>query len=92
VVLLGGGEPHTVVCRLLALVAEDEDDLVLNIDREAAKHGVSPGQQRSDRVQYKLVGYDLALLGGGDRVAQREDGRIATRLRHRTYDIAQVSG
>src|SRR5271157_6315873 len=42
VVLLGGGEPHTVVCRVVALEAEDEDNLVLlvlNIDREGAKHG-----------------------------------------------------
>src|SRR5208337_1761565 len=92
VVLLGGGEPHTVVCRLLALVAKDQDNLVLNVDREAAKHGASPGQQRSDRVQHKLVGYNLALLGGEERVAQREGGRIGTRLRHRTHDIAQMSG
>jgi excisionase family DNA binding protein len=39
VVLLGGGEPHAVVSRLVAFVAKDKDkdDLVLNIDRKAAE-------------------------------------------------------
>src|SRR5271166_3391005 len=92
VVLLGGGEPNSVICRLVALVAENEDNLVLNVNREAAKHGASPGQQRSNRVQHKLVGYDLAMLGGEERVAQKQGGRITTRLRHRTHDIAQTSG
>ena len=43
VVLFGCGQPHSIVRRLSALVAEDEDYLVLNVDREAAKHGASFG-------------------------------------------------
>lgn len=38
-VLLGGGKPDSVVCAIVALVTEDEDDLVLNIDGETAEHG-----------------------------------------------------
>src|ERR1017187_321200 len=38
VMLLGGGEPHSVVGRLVRLVAEDEDDFVLNVEGEASEH------------------------------------------------------
>ena len=81
-VLLGGGEPHPVVCRLVAFVAKDEDNLVLNVDREAAEHGAGLGQQRSDGVEHEFVRNRLALFDGEDGVVQREEGRIATRLRH----------
>ena len=37
VLVFGCSEPHPVVCRLITLVAEDEDNLVLNVDREAAE-------------------------------------------------------
>ena len=60
-VFLGGGQPHSVVCCPIALVAEDEDNLVLNVDREAAKHGASLGRQRSDRVEHELM-RDLPLV------------------------------
>src|SRR5271167_2267109 len=43
VVLFSGSEPHSVICSLVALVAQDEGNLVLNVDRQAAKHGVGPG-------------------------------------------------
>jgi len=32
---------------------EDEDNLVLNVDREAAEHGARLGRQRSDRVEHE---------------------------------------
>jgi hypothetical protein len=35
VVLLGRGQPHSVVRRSLARVAQDEDNLVLNVNRES---------------------------------------------------------
>lgn len=88
VVLLGGGKPHAVVRRLVALVAQYEDNLVLNVDREAAEHGASRRRQWSDRVEHELMRDDLALLDGEEGVLQREKGRVATTLRHRAYDIA----
>jgi hypothetical protein len=64
VVLLGSGQPHSVVRRSIALVAEDEDYLVLNVDREAAKHGASRGRRRRDRVEHELMRDGLSLLDG----------------------------
>ena len=76
--LLGGGEPHPVVCRLVKFVAQDEDNLVLNlvtanIDGEAAEHGVSPGRQRSERVKHEFMWNRLALLDRKQGVVQREE-------------------
>src|ERR1019366_7750249 len=39
VMVLGGGEPHPVICCLVRFVAEDKDNFVLDVDREAAEHG-----------------------------------------------------
>src|SRR5271170_4207504 len=57
VVLLGGGEPYPVVCRLarFVFVPEDEDDLVFHIDCQAAEHRVSSRRQGSKRIEYKLM-------------------------------------
>src|SRR5262252_5452844 len=83
-VLCGGGEPDTVVCRVLALVAEHEDNLVLNVDSEATKHAASPGRQGSNRVEHELVRCDLALLGGEQGAICQLRCCAATRFRHRT--------
>jgi hypothetical protein len=68
-VLFGRGQPHSVVRRPIALVAEDEDYLVLNLDREAAKHGASLGRQRSHRVEHELMrtGY-RGLMARGSKL------------------------
>jgi len=55
VLVFGYSEPHPVVCRLITFVAEDEDNLVLNVDREAAEHGARLGRQRSDCVEHEFV-------------------------------------
>jgi len=80
-VLIGGSEPHSVVCRLVAFVAEDEDNLVLNVDREAAEHGVGPGRKRRDGVEHECMRDGFALFDS-EKAVQREEGRIATGLRH----------
>jgi hypothetical protein len=82
VVFLGSGQPHSVVCCPIALVAEDEDNLVLNVDCEATKHGASLGRQRSDRVEYELMWDGLTLLDGEEGVLCWEGDFIATGLRH----------
>ncbi len=62
VVLLGGGKPHPVVGRLLTFVAENEHNLVLNVDREATEHRTGHRRQRSDRVEHEFMRDRLALL------------------------------
>jgi hypothetical protein len=64
VLVFGGSEPHPVVCRLITFVAEDEDNLVLNVDREAAEHGARLGRQRSDCVELEFMWNRLARLDG----------------------------
>src|SRR5437879_8416764 len=55
VMLLGGGEPNSVIRRRIALVAEDQHNLVLHVDGEAAKHGTRRGRKSSDRVEDELM-------------------------------------
>jgi len=38
-VFFDGGEPHFIVCRLIALISQNEDKLPLDVDRDATKHG-----------------------------------------------------
>lgn len=81
-VMLGGsGEPHAVIFRFAGLVAEDEDDLILNVDGEAAERGPGAGRQGSDGVEYEFVRDGFAAFDGEGRSVERE-GRIAARLCH----------
>ena len=66
--LFGCGEPYPVVGRLGALVAQYKDDLVLNVDREAAEHGAGLGRQRSDRLEHEFIRDGLAPLDGEEAV------------------------
>jgi hypothetical protein len=68
VVLLCCREPHSIVCRLVGLIPQYEDNLVPNVDSEATEHGANFGRQRSDRVKYKLMRDSLALLGSEEGV------------------------
>jgi len=81
-VLLGGCEPHSIVCRLVGLIPQYEDNLVPNVDSEATEHGASFGRQHSDRVKYKPMRDSLALLGSEQCVVYRPKPRIVTVLRH----------
>src|SRR5208282_2161438 len=84
VVLLGGGEPHSVVRRLtrFVFVPEDEDNLVFNIDGEAAEHGAGPRRQRRESIEHEFVRDRLTLLDAEDSVVQRKKSRFATGRRH----------
>lgn len=76
VVLFGGAEPHPVVRIRSGLIAQDEDDLVPDVDREAAEHRVSPWRHRSERVEHELMRDVLARLGGEGGV-RRGGGLVA---------------
>src|SRR5713101_3001998 len=73
---------HLTKERRVSMRRPSADDLVLDIDRKAAEHGVGPGRQRSYRVEYEFMRNRLALLDGEEGVVRREGGRIATWLRH----------
>ena len=88
VVLLGGGKSHAVVGPLVTFIAENQHNLVLNIDREAAEHGTCHWRQWSDRVENEFMRDRPALLDTKAGVVQREEGRIATGLRYTSDDRA----
>jgi hypothetical protein len=79
----------TNVRRRIALVAEDEDYLVLNVNREAAKHGASLGGQRRDRVEHELMrdGFRCLIAKGvsssGKEALWRRSLGMADALRER---------
>jgi hypothetical protein len=75
--LLGCGEPDPVVFRVAGLVAEDEDNLVPDVNREAAEHVTRGGRQRSERIEHKFMRDSLALLDGEESVLRREKNQIA---------------
>src|ERR1039458_9376253 len=91
VALFGSGEPYPVVGGLVALVAQYEDDLVLNVDREAAEHGMGLGRQRGDRVEHELMRDGLAPLDGEAGIVQRQQWRIAMGCGHRTRSEEHTS-
>jgi len=57
VVLLGGGEPHSVVVYLFLLFAKHEDNFVSNVNGEAAEHGTSFDWELGDRIEHKRIGH-----------------------------------
>jgi len=59
VVLHGGGEPHSVVFYLFLPFAKDEDNLVSNINGEAAEHGARLDRELGDGVEHKRVRHGL---------------------------------
>src|SRR5262245_57740416 len=78
VMLFGGREPHPVVCRLVALVAQYENNLLLNVDREASEHGARFRRQRSDRVEHELMRYGFAPPDGEGGVVWWQTGSNPT--------------
>jgi DNA-binding PadR family transcriptional regulator len=73
-----GGEPQAVVFPLLLLLPQHEDNLVFNIDCQAAEHGPGFDLDLGERIQHKLVGRGLARF-------QRKYF-FPARLRHRAHD------
>jgi hypothetical protein len=84
VVLFGGGQPHRVVSRLVALIAQYKDNFLLNVDRKAAEHGPGLGRQRSNRCEDELMLDGLALLDDKEGVVQREKARFLSGLLYRS--------
>jgi len=79
-VLPRGGKPHPVIRRVLRPVAEEQNNFVLNIDRQGAEHGPGMERQRAKRLEHELMGRCLARLTREESVIPREGGGIATGL------------
>jgi hypothetical protein len=67
-VLRRGREPYAVVGGRIGPVAEDEDDFVLDVDRNTAEHRPSDGRDGTKGFQHEIVRYRLASLGREDPI------------------------
>ncbi len=81
VVFLGRGEPYSVVCCPVVLVTEDEDNLLLNVDRQAANMDASR-RERRDRVEHELMRDSFARLSRETGCPPGKGNFIATSFRH----------
>ena len=57
-----GGEPHTVIGSTIGLVTQCEDNLIANIDGEAAEQGAGHGRHRVKGIEHEGVGDGLTRL------------------------------
>jgi hypothetical protein len=57
-------KPHTIISGMILFIAQDQDNPVLHVDREAAKHGSGPGRNGCNRIQNELMWDELTLLDG----------------------------
>ena len=83
-VLLSGGEPDPVVCSLIALVPQYENNLVLNVYGKTAEHRPRQRRQRSNRVEHELMWNGLALRAAEKGSLQLVLDGIVPTLRHQS--------
>ena len=50
-----GGKPNAIGGRCIALISEYENDLVVNVDGEAAEHGASHRRQSGKSIENEFV-------------------------------------
>src|SRR5579862_716325 len=84
-----GGEPDTVVVRILGLLAEDQDNFLPYINRETAKHRIGSWSERGKRVKHEFVRDGLARIDIDEELVFRKEGGSAglwSRLRSRHGD------
>lgn len=68
--LFNCGQPDSVIRGVSWFVAKDENDLLVDVNCEAAEHGASPGRERSKRVEDELMGDGLTRLSGEEGVVE----------------------
>ena len=61
------GEPHSIVSRRRVTPAQDENDLLADINREAAEHRIGVGPKRSkpleDELERNVFHFNCFLTG-----------------------------
>lgn len=75
--LFRGGEPDTVIVRVVRLVTQDENDLFADVNGKTAEHRSGSWRKRSEAIEYKLVRDGLALLDGQGFIQGQKDSLIA---------------
>ena len=80
--IMGGGQPDSIVGGVCELVAKDENDLVTNVNGEAAEHRTGPRRKRRERIDDEFMRDALSWLDREQSVIQRKRSRVATGLGH----------
>ena len=62
VMFVSGGEPDAIVRSMSWFLAQDENDLVADVDRRAAEHGPRDGREFGDGVEDEFVRNRFAAL------------------------------
>ena len=57
-------EPYSIVLGPVTSIAENHDNLLLDVYRHAAEHRPGGGSQRRERIEHELVRRTLAPLPG----------------------------
>src|SRR5579883_1688469 len=82
VVLRGGREPDAVVGGRVALLAQNEQDPVLHVHRQAAEHRPRERRKGGELVQHEPIGYGLLPPGSNDGFVERMTIARAMNFRH----------
>jgi hypothetical protein len=83
--LLRGGKPHAVTRERGRLVAQNKDDLFLDVDCEAAEHRPRNVARPCERFEDELKRERFAGLGAEDSVIGLRSS-VLTGLGHRIHD------
>ncbi len=77
-VVPGRCQPHSVVQCLVALIAQYEDDLVFDIDRQTAEHRAGHGRKRGKSLEHEFERDRLASFDSEECVVICRKTLIAT--------------
>ena len=75
-------QPHSVILWRIGPISQNENNLVLNVDRKTAEHWPRPGCQARERLEHELVGDDPAPLGRGIGFAEGLPTNLTTDFTH----------
>jgi hypothetical protein len=79
VIFESGGEPDAVVRSMSWSLAQDENDLVADVDRSAAEHGPRDGTEFGDRVEHEFVRNRFSPIDR-ERIVRRKRPRFLARV------------
>src|SRR5690242_16401394 len=83
--MLGGGsQPYAVVGGVVLPVAQNQYDLLPDIDRQTTKHGTRRRGERGERVEDELVRDDPARLALEKSIARGATSWLAASHGHRS--------
>jgi len=85
-------KPHAIVPRGVVPIAQNQHDLLLDVDRQTAKHRPRGRRHRGECVEHELVWRNLAPFNGDDRVIEGMATGIARGFRHYCGKIGGARG